>query len=761
LGVDSSQLTHQAFQACSSLDNVRHSSSIAHSISSSSSTASRAGWPGSNLSGSNTQANFTSQAGHDSDGGGGSNSNSNNSYSSSKAASLKRTEDIRSAANPEQLLQALQQHAASLDAFNINAAFSTAAKLRHGRILHGRSPGPAVRALLSTLLQCADRLQDTTAFVPASQLAAVIYACGQMKLPESIEQLLPQLLQQDRLRHANTRHISNVMHAVAKSGAALTEPQQQQLLDAFCAQVSAANAQDVSNLLWALAVTQKHVSADHLQQLAERSGQVLCCASAQAVSTSFWALTKLQHAVSQEHVDQHMARFLQLVSSASAQDISNMLTAVASTGHFLQPQDLHAILQAFVQILHTASAQSVKDVLAAVATMGQQMRPRQLQACLGRFARLAPHAAPQGISMVLWALAKLRAGSSCGTVYLLGDSGAQGEHDAQLRMLEEDLVRPGCQPALQDYARALRACAELRYLPQQLLTAVEQRGVSMLGAGQGDAGACSADVKSLASMGYACAQFGHYSELLPRQLLVLAASQLATGGQDSVGDSVIDSNARGLVNLCWAAAVLDAQDCAPFVLQLVAACRDAWHTMGSVDYMQLFQVHLWLQDCAGAHATAEGLQDSARAYAEGLQAVLSAQQLEQCRSSWQQQLKHQDSKSGPSKAQLAVFEALQQLPREQWAWQEQPALGQYTADRHYGIDIAAVTSTGKQLAIEVDGPWHFLQPGNRLEGPTLARNRALAVRGWVVVSVPYFEWRQCKTWEQQQEYLLAKLQAVQ
>jgi hypothetical protein len=46
-----------------------------------------------------------------------------------------------------------------------------------------------------------------------------------------------------------------------------------------------------------------------------------------------------------------------------------------------------------------------------------------------------------------------------------------------------------------------------------------------------------------------------------------------------------------------------------------------------------------------------------------------------------------------------------------------------------------------RIAIEVDGPWHFCRPDHKQTGPTLFRNQLLESRGFVVVSVPYFEWQ--------------------
>jgi hypothetical protein len=62
---------------------------------------------------------------------------------------------------------------------------------------------------------------------------------------------------------------------------------------------------------------------------------------------------------------------------------------------------------------------------------------------------------------------------------------------------------------------------------------------------------------------------------------------------------------------------------------------------------------------------------------------------------------------------------------------------QATDDGLFSIDIAVQLPDGSRLAVEVDGPSHFLSnsPG-RIDGATLLRNRMLEARGWRVVSVP-------------------------
>jgi hypothetical protein len=171
---------------------------------------------------------------------------------------------------------------------------------------------------------------------------------------------------------------------------------------------------------------------------------------------------------------------------------------------------------------------------------------------------------------------------------------------------------------------------------------------------------------------------------------------------------------------------------------------------------QLHQVHLWLQDC---QLPAGG--------GKGLLGVLTQQQLEQCKHAWEQQLQDRRAALAGTSTQQSVFKALQRLP--QCTWQQLPALEQLTADGAFSIDVTAVTAAGAKLAVEVDGPMHFVRPGqgpsggppyHLLTGATLYRNRALGARGYMVVSIPYWEWDSLTSQQQQVKYLQQKLEAA-
>ncbi len=66
-----------------------------------------------------------------------------------------------------------------------------------------------------------------------------------------------------------------------------------------------------------------------------------------------------------------------------------------------------------------------------------------------------------------------------------------------------------------------------------------------------------------------------------------------------------------------------------------------------------------------------------------------------------------------------------------------------TEDGLFSMDIALVLDDGTKLALEVDGPKHFMS--NRLEMPTAEtqlRNLFLDVRGWKVLVIHVIQWQQ-------------------
>ena len=55
----------------------------------------------------------------------------------------------------------------------------------------------------------------------------------------------------------------------------------------------------------------------------------------------------------------------------------------------------------------------------------------------------------------------------------------------------------------------------------------------------------------------------------------------------------------------------------------------------------------------------------------------------------------------------------------------------------YSLD-AVVDFEGREVAVEVDGPSHFV--GRAPSGATALKRRQLRAAGWALLSVPYWEW---------------------
>jgi hypothetical protein len=239
--------------------------------------------------------------------------------------------------------------------------------------------------------------------------------------------------------------------------------------------------------------------------------------------------------------------------------------------------------------------------------------------------------------------------------------------------------------------------------------------------------------QDLANTALACAVLDHRDEQVLAGLL-----QHTLWQQTSSSDARLTT--QGMCNLCWSVAVLELQQLAGSVVQLVqaaASSQQQWREFASEELMQLHQVHLWLLDrqLVGGR---------------GLAGALTQQQLQQCSGAWREQLRATAAEL-PVQFEHDVLAALQQLTAAgALSWQRPPAPQQPAVpDGACLIDIAGVTADGVRLAVEVDGPTHFLWPDRRLNGRTQHRNRVLAARGYAVVGVPYFEWDKRADYKQQ------------
>ena len=105
-----------------------------------------------------------------------------------------------------------------------------------------------------------------------------------------------------------------------------------------------------------------------------------------------------------------------------------------------------------------------------------------------------------------------------------------------------------------------------------------------------------------------------------------------------------------------------------------------------------------------------------------------------------------------SRTQSGVLQLVRRLPGCSEAIYEHS-----TEDGLSTMDIALLLRGGQKLAIEVDGPSHFLSDGKSFSGNTALRNCLLENRGWKVVNVSASVWIALNNDDKRIAYLKAKL----
>ncbi len=147
---------------------------------------------------------------------------------------------------------------------------------------------------------------------------------------------------------------------------------------------------------------------------------------------------------------------------------------------------------------------------------------------------------------------------------------------------------------------------------------------------------------------------------------------------------------------------------------------------------QLFHVHL--------------VMDAER---PGLLVTPSAALLEAARQAWRQSAKAQIATSSDLHESVSACVTIMSIAHTNEHWCERC---------EHSIDIALLDRT-PPIALEVDGPTHFLQNGQP-DGPTRMRDRLLKAHGWRVAVVDGRAWRALPTQTEREAYLTRLIDAA-
>ena len=207
--------------------------------------------------------------------------------------------------------------------------------------------------------------------------------------------------------------------------------------------------------------------------------------------------------------------------------------------------------------------------------------------------------------------------------------------------------------------------------------------------------------QALANTSWAFATAGHSAPAL--------FDALASASAPRVGEF----NPQNLINTAWAFAAdgADFAERAELNSALAQRLEQSEHDLSELELRQVHQWILWHRE----HGTAPPV---SAALVERALAAFRA------------------SPTTPSKLQRsvgAVFAELGLQPRGEVICEE----------TGYSVDLVVTSQGGTEVAVEVDGPTHFLvgRDAHTPTGATLLKRRQLGALGWPrLVSVPYWEW---------------------
>jgi len=213
-----------------------------------------------------------------------------------------------------------------------------------------------------------------------------------------------------------------------------------------------------------------------------------------------------------------------------------------------------------------------------------------------------------------------------------------------------------------------------------------------------------------------------------------------------------DFNPQDVSTLLWALTVMgEGVNTVPGVLTDLLVAR-VLKLRGQLTVQDKLQLHQWLLSCDLDLLCGASLPSGV--------ARVKQEMGEECLQAFSGQAGH------PSQLQREVAAALRiAVPELEMEEEYRDARSGYSIDVLVRRRSAAGSSIGSKSpvtsfggwAVEVDGPFHFLEDGRTPSGSTLLKRKQLGQLGYTVLPVPFWEWNALKGEEAKQRYLKDKL----
>jgi len=601
----------------------------------------------------------------------------------------------------QELLELHGQHGPAFDRIHLATCWS-----RLGRV------NPADRKLLQAndgarLLALREQTTERVHTFGAQGVANTVHAVSKLALQGTAWSGLWNAIERAALAvksEFDPQGLSTTAWAFAASGQ--TAPA---LLDALAAEaanrIDEFNSQDLTNTAWAFA-TAGHAAPVLFDTIATEATRRVGDFNAQDLTNTAWAYATADHAapVLLDAIAQEAERRLR---GFRPQNLANTAWAFATAGH-AAPALFDAIAAVAAGRLRDFSPQELANTAWAFATAGCAA-PALFDAIAEEAARRVGDFNPQGLSNTAWAFAT--AGHAAPALF---DTIAEEAARRASEFTPQGLANTAwafatagrVAPALFDAIAAEAARRVRDFNPQQLANTLwvfataGHAAPALFDAIAAEASGRVRDFKpqELSNTAWAFATAGHSA---PALFDAIAAE---------TAEHIDEFSPQNLVNTAWAFA---AADCLPiesslFDQRFARRCEALAHEFKSSELRQLHQWRLWY---ASERACSDALPEEAL--------------LARCAAAFR------DAEAQPSRLQRQVAETLVSLGA---SVEEEVVL-----EEGYSLDVV-VDWRGERLAVEVDGPSHFV--GREPTGATALKRRQLKHFGWRLVSVPYWEWNE-------------------
>ena len=455
-------------------------------------------------------------------------------------------------------------------------------------------------------------------------------------------------------------------------------------------------------------------------------GAVLACTSkfnTQDMANSVWAFAAAGHAAP-ALFDAIAVEAAGRVSEFKPQELANTTWALATANH-AAPALFDPFVAEAVGKVSEFNPQNLANTAWAFAKSGHTA-PALLDAIAVESSGRVSDFKPQELANTAWAFAKAgHTASALLEAIAVESAGRVSDFDpCQLANTAWAFAKAGhTAPALLD-AIAVESAGRVRdFKPQELAntawafaTAGHTAPAIFDAIAVESAGRVSNfKPQELANTAWAFAKAGHAAPAIFDSIAMEAANRLD------------EFDLQNLANIAWAFAVAD---CLPvesslFDRRFAIRCDALAHEFSIEELHQLHQWRLWY---AGERGCSDGLPGTPL--------------LARCATSFRA------SEVTISRLQSQVVEVLVSLG----------ATVQQEVVLEEGYSLDSVVEWGSErLALEVDGPFHFV--GREPTGATLLKRRQLKHFGWRLVSVPYWEWDE-RTHRQRAAYLTTLLSPV-